>query len=62
MIPHDECAALYASSRDGQAAVERLVREKYPHLPWRGCPGCESVEPCADGACLVCGTPVKEQR
>ena len=52
----EKCREIYESSHDGQAAVERFIRENYPEIPWLPCAPCEDETPSHEGACLVCGT------
>lgn len=59
---YDQCSALYHASKDGQAAVEKFIKENHPEVPWLLCAACEANEPCQDNTCLVCGSAVKDQR
>ena len=54
----NELTALYESSRDGQAAVEKACRTaKYKGMVnYRKCGPCESEEPHIDNVCCVCST------
>lgn len=52
----EKCREIYEEAHDGQAAVERFIRENYPEIPWLPCAPCEDETPSHEGACLVCGT------
>ena len=59
MTVAEKCYEVYQSG--GQYAVETYVLKNYPRIRWAHCAACESEEPALHGACLVCGSIIKEK-